>query len=262
MWNQFLRQEGDGGGSEEGAGSASDESQNDAAKGSEEGPKGAEGDKGGSEKDEKPTVESLTAKLAELTGKNEFLATKLGKQSNLVKTTREVQQALTDDPERFIRTLAKRHGVFLPSKPGFDASKALSEGVTAGDGDALSDTIDKMLLEKVGPLFDKLNSKISTLHTTDLAQTNKDWDDLEDERLSIKQDMEMGKLTEPELHHFAARGRLQAGAIEAAKKVGKEEYIEELRKKKEGGVPGSGGSGGGKGDEESYQFEDLVKKLS
>lgn len=262
MFNQFLRDEGDGGGSEEGAGSASEESQNNAAKGSEEGTKGAEGDKGGSGKDEKPTVESLTAVNVELTGKMESLAKKLGQQSNLVKTTKEVQQALTNDPEGFIRTLAKKHGVSLPSKPGFDASKALAEGVTAGDGDALSTAIDKMLLEKVGPLFSKLDSRISTLFTTDLAQTNKDWDDLEDERLSIQQDVEMGKLTEPELHHLAARGRLQAGAIEAAKKAGKEEYIEELRKKKGGGVPGSGGSGGGKGDEESYQFEDLVKKLS
>lgn len=262
MFTQFLRQEGDGGGSEEGAGSASDESQNDAAKGSEEGAKGAEGDKGGSEKDEKPTVENLTAKLAELTGKNESLASKLGKQSNLVATTKEVQRALTNDPEGFIRTLAKKHGVSLPSKPGFDASKALAEGVTAGDGDALSTAIDKMLLEKVGPLFSKLDSRISTLFTTDLAQTNKDWDDLEDERLSVQQEVEMGKLSEQELYHFAARDRLRGEAIKAAKKAGKEEYIEELRKKKEGGVPGSGGSGGGKGDEDSYKFEDLVKKLS
>ena len=214
-----------------------------------------------------PTVEEqLAAKTQEfdaLTTKYKETTTKLGKQSEGIGVMKGFARQMDDDPKGLIRIIASRSGIDL----FFDdpIAKAVGDGKAAGtDGDGgKAAALPTLSSDEMHKMFNtQMQSVMNPIHQELLKSRYDDWDKLGDGRDTMSLAYKSGSLALPEILHLATRGRYLADAVEKAKAIGKQEYIDSLTQKKAEQVDGAGaGSPKPTSEDAVYRLTDVLKQL-
>lgn len=216
----------------------------------------------GGEKKDEPTVKGLTAQLEEQAKKFKDVTTKLGVQSKHVKTLRDLQDALSRNPEKTLTAMAKRHGKTLffeePGNTAANISKVFSESSDDERGALMKELYDKL----GGDLRTEFRGEIDAVYNSAKASQYPDWDDdpIVETIAGLQAAVDSGTMTQRELMYHASKGYLSADAITAAKAEGKAEYIAELQKKNQEELSPGGISS--PSTEKEVSFEDVASSLS
>lgn len=190
-------------------------------------------------------VTELTKKLTGLETENADWKVKFGKQTEQVGRMNKIAGALTSkDPEerkRILLGLAKTAGF---NEIFFDKPAAGDAAAAAGGAAGATPTFDKEVFRK--EMNAEIQSFFSPMQENLLATKYADWDSLTDQRADLAMAMGTKDVTQPELLHFAARGRAMPQILEAHKKTVIDEYNAELTRKNQGHIPDGGGAGSGR----------------
>jgi len=251
------------------AGSDPKPAKNDADPGgADKGKAKGSGESDSSDKGGEVTVESLTAKSKEQADEIARLTKKLGQSGNekgeLIKAMKRYQ----DDPIKAAQEILKKAGgKFKIVGSGELGDDDITKALSTDDDDVRQDALKKMSDAKfkddiTAGVFKELSPVLKTLVESNLKSRYPDYDDHGDFREEMRVLHQSGHLSTEELLHLAVRGKGLPGAVEAAKKEGRDEYIEELRKKQEAEVgAGSGKDGKASGDKDTTDVGELAEKL-
>jgi hypothetical protein len=226
---------------------------------------GGAADGGKSQESQKPEPklspeEKLAARekaFADLETKYKDVTSKLGKQSEHIKTLKDFNERIKTKPKDLIASIAKQTGL----KVQFDGDQKpdLAAIFASGNPEKQAKAVES--LQGNDPRLDAVIERLSVLDEQALANQYKDWDDLGDERDALSLAVSVGKIKPSELTHLATRGLNLDKAIEAAKKEAVEEYIDSLQTKNRGGIPGSRGAHKASAQEGAQTLEGILKDL-
>lgn len=211
----------------------------------------------------KPDVKtpSVEDQLKDLTGKNEYLSKKLGEQSRAATTSKDLARALRTDPQKTLSALVGKYGFKLADseKNQPDMAKLFAEGSDEDRGNLVKQMREDIKSE----LREEMKAETGAIYDTLKEKEYPDW---HDENLSATRDQlvldhQLGNISTKELTHLAARGLATPEALEAAKKEGRDEYIDELQKKTGANIDDGGGQTGSGGGKE-VDFADVAEELS
>lgn len=164
------------------------------------------------------------------------------KRSSELGAFKKLHESLITDPKTAIADLAKKskinitfaedHKTEMPDLNGEDAPEKFKQYMAAHDAELVA----QVKRELAGPMGTMMEEQFRTKYG--------DWDNLADDRKTIRLEHMADKLTNEELLHLAAIGRNMPSALETAELRGREKYIAELAEKSGAGAgPGSGGEG-------------------
>jgi len=225
---------GDAGDANKGAAGAADAGNQDAGKAGDADNKkkpDASSDKKGDDRD---------AQILSLKEENEKLKTSVGRLGSDIESFKSLKSIFDGDAKQGIAKLAKEFGVQIDFPEGkkvalLDDDGALSES----NLDAKFKQFGDELTARFSSMF---ASKIDAMQEAEYARKYDDWGQLSQDRNSLQLATVSGRMEMAEVLHLAAKGANLPAALDAAKKVGREEYIEELNRKNTGDL--KGGSGG------------------
>jgi hypothetical protein len=224
------------------AGTGADGANKDAGSGAGNSAGGAAGGDDKGKLTPEQQITELTTKLTGLTTENADLKSKYGKQTEQVGRMNKIAGALTskdlEERKRILLGLAKTAGFneLFFEKPAAGAAAAAAAGEAPKfDMEAFKKEMNAEMQSFFNPVQENL-----------LATRYDDWDSLTDQRADLAMAMGTKDVTQPELLHFAARGRALPQILEAHKKTVIDEYNAELTKKNQGQISDGGGAGSGK----------------
>lgn len=217
--------------------------------------------------DKTPTVEeqlaAMTKERDEFKTKHSDLSVKIGKQSDNIAVLKDFAHKIAEDPKGLMRSIAQKSGIDLYFEDPL-AAKLAGDGKTAGSDDGgKAATLQPLSSDEMHKMFNQqMQSVMNPIHQELLKGRYEDWEELGEGRDTMSLAYSSGKLALPEILHLATRGRYLAEAVEKAKAIGEQEYIDSLTQKKTEQIDGAGaGSPKPTATDAVYRLTDVLDTL-
>lgn len=191
-----------------------------------------------------------------LKGDHETMTQKIGTQGNRLAELQKMAKRVKDDPVAFAKELLKDAGVKFPesgSGDGISADDAFATAYEAGDKAGMMAAMKRGRSEAVAEAIKQVKGQfgveLNSMMEMEMERKYPDWKDQGDARMEVQARIAARVLTDQEVYHHVVRSENLPQAIEAAKKMGREEYRKELEAATAASHSAGGADGGVKGKE-------------